>query len=156
MDFDISTMNMGQIANLGAWGLGLGSLFFGFVGIRADKDFFLMLGLICCIFGDIGFTFFLMDQEGETNNETMITIFVLLTLMCFYAGWVQWWKFRTEGCGDDEDVDGGEDTSPAPPLARGGSNASSTAVVPSSSSSSASTAAAAESGSKGAGATKRK
>jgi hypothetical protein len=127
MDFDISRLSVGQLAQFGAWGLALGTLFFGCIGIRADKDFFLMLGLVCTFLGNLGFAFFLFDQDEGTNNETMITIFVLFAIFSIYALTVQWWKFRTEGCDGDDDDEAAKaagDAFVAPPPAPAVANAS--------------------------------
>lgn len=134
MDFDISRLSVGQLAQFGAWGLALGTLFFGCIGIRADKDFFLMLGLVCTFLGNLGFAFFLYDQDEGTNNETMITIFVLFAIFSIYALTVQWWKFRTEGCdGDDDDEDeaakAAGDAFVAPPTAPAAAVANATAAA---------------------------
>lgn len=99
----MDNLSVGQLSQIGAWGLMLGNAFFGFLGLRAEKDFFLMLGLVCCVMGNVGFVMFLMDQEGEANNETFVTIYILLTIFALYAMYAQWSRWREEGCAEEDD-----------------------------------------------------
>lgn len=111
----MDNLSVGQLSQIGAWGLMLGNAFFGFLGLRAEKDFFLMLGLVCCVMGNVGFVMFLMDQEGEANNETFVTIYILLTIFALYAMYAQWSRWREEGCAeeDDEEEEPAEDEAAA-------------------------------------------
>ena len=57
-------ISMNTLVNACGWGLGIGSFFFILLGLLASKDFFLVLGLICCVLGNGGFASFLYDQVG--------------------------------------------------------------------------------------------
>ena len=81
MDFELTS---GQAVNLAVWGLSIGTLFFSFLGLRAEKDFFLVLGTMCCALGDFVFAYFLHDQQG-LNNETFIAGFVAMGCVAVYA-----------------------------------------------------------------------
>lgn len=52
---EMDSLNMGQMMSISAVGLGLGTAFFSLFGIRADKDIFLMIGLVACVLGDFAF-----------------------------------------------------------------------------------------------------
>jgi hypothetical protein len=128
-------LTIGQLTQIGAWGLGVGSVFFSTMGIRADKDYFLCLGLVACILADFGFAVFLADQgaagedayDGEggsgalgmfgivKSNETIVTIYVLLALLSVYGLACQLDMYREEGCGFDEDDEEEEETQAADP-----------------------------------------
>ena len=77
----------------GAWGLGLGTAFFAFFGIKAERDFFLVIGLICCAVGNVTLAWFLAEQEGK-HNETFIALYALLTLLSLYALYCQLDQYR--------------------------------------------------------------
>jgi hypothetical protein len=105
-----------QMTQIGAWGLGLGTLFFSLFGIRAEKDFFLMIGLVACVTGDVLFAFFLWDQaeDGASNsNDTAATFYLMLALLATYGIYCQFNKYRDEGCGLDEDDDEEEEAEAA-------------------------------------------
>lgn len=108
---------VGQIMNVAAYGLGLGTLFFSFFGIRAERDFFLMMGLVACVVGDTLFAFYLWDQGDENegrNNDTLATLYVLLTFLAIYAVYCQFESFRENGCMDEEEDEEDEPPMPAP------------------------------------------
>jgi hypothetical protein len=94
-----------------AWGLGLGTAFFSFFGIRTSKDFFLMMGLVACTLGDVAFAIFLWDQEAEggKNNDTMATLYLGLAALSVYGIYCQFQMYREEGCGLDDDDDDDEE-----------------------------------------------
>jgi len=90
-----------------AWGLALGTIFFSFFGIKTNKDFFLMMGLIACVLGNIAFAAFLWEQETDTgrNNDTMATAYIGLAILSLYGIYCQFEMYREEGCGLDDDED---------------------------------------------------
>ena len=115
-------MNLGQLMQLSAWGLGLGTLFFAFFGQRVPRDFFLTIGLVACIGGDLAFVAFLMendfsrDEEGPDGsgrrgkgNATMVSLFVGFALLALYGLSSQLWKYKEHGFVDDDDEEDGAD-----------------------------------------------
>ena len=56
---------MQTLINWCALGLGIGSAFFILFGMLASKDFYLVLGLLCCTLGDGGFAWFLWEQVRQ-------------------------------------------------------------------------------------------
>jgi hypothetical protein len=60
----------------------LGSVFFAWLAIRADKDFFLLLGNVVCAIGAVVWCFMLTDEEG---NPTCVSVCV-----CVGLGAVAW------------------------------------------------------------------
>jgi hypothetical protein len=68
------SLTVGQLMNVAVWGLGLGTAFFSLFGIRAEKDVFLLTGLLACLLGNIALCLFLLDQDGA-NNDTLVTLF---------------------------------------------------------------------------------
>jgi hypothetical protein len=112
----MSDLTISTVMNLAAYGLGLGTVFFSFFGIRADRDFFLMMGLVACTVGDTLFAFYLWeqgDEEAGRNNDTMATVFIMLGLLAVYAIYCQFESFRENGCSDEED----EEDDPVPAAA---------------------------------------
>ncbi len=65
----------------------LGSIFFAWLAIRADKDFFLLLGNVVCAIGAVVWCFMLTDEEG---NPTYVK------RMAVVRGWGQ--DAGREGC----------------------------------------------------------
>jgi hypothetical protein len=98
-----------QMMNLFGWGLALGTLFFGFLGVNAKRDFFLLMGLVCCVLGDFAFIMFLVEQE--LDNDTVITAFAVLVAFAAYAIYCQFNRYRDEGCNDSDDESESEDES---------------------------------------------
>ena len=112
----MSDFTVGSIMNVAAYGLGIGTLFFSFFGIRAERDFFLMMGLVACIVGDTIFAFYLFDQGDEEegrNNDTLGTLYVMFTLLAVYATYCQFEQFREPGCMADDEDDDEEEPLPA-------------------------------------------
>ena len=82
----------------------LGSLFFWFLGVHADRSFFLVLGSLCCAGGNVLFANFVTDQGG---SSTVATVYVCLAMGNLYALYCQFVKYRRQGVLDsDEDEDG--------------------------------------------------
>jgi hypothetical protein len=111
-------MNLGQLMQLSAWGLGLGTLFFAFFGQRVPRDFFLTIGLVACIGGDLAFVAFLMENDFSRDEEapdgsgrrskgnaTMVSLFVGFALLALYGLSSQLWKYKEHGFVDDDDDD---------------------------------------------------
>jgi hypothetical protein len=96
-----------QFSNIAAWGLGVGTAFFSFFGLKDDRDFFLVMGLLCCLSGNLVFAFFLWDQNptGSGANETLVTLYLVLAAASLYALYAQFSMFREKGCGDDDSED---------------------------------------------------
>lgn len=101
-----------------AWGLAIGTIFFSFFGIKTNKDFFLMMGLIACVLGNIAFAAFLWEQETDTgrSNDTMATAYIGLAILSLYGIYCQFEMYREEGCGLDDDEEEEEEE----PLPGGG------------------------------------
>ena len=106
-------LSIGTLMQLSAWGLGIGTFFFAFAGIRFGKDFYLTMGLVACILGDLAFAAFLSENndEGSRKNDTFVAAFIALAFLSIYALFVQLWKFKEEGFGFEEDE---EEDEPAP------------------------------------------
>jgi len=106
-------LSMGALMQISAWGLGLGTCFFSLFGIRVARDFFLAMGLVACVLGDLAFAAFLTENEGDgRSNATMVTLFCCFAALAFYALLCQLYKYKEEGCMDDEEDD--EEEAPAP------------------------------------------
>jgi len=107
-------MSLGQLMQLSAWGLGLGTLFFSFFGQRVPRDFFLTIGLVACIGGDLAFVGFLLEndsrEDGKKGNATMISLFVGFALLALYGLASQLWKYKEHGFVDDDDEEEAEGT----------------------------------------------
>lgn len=95
------SLTTGSLINFSALGLLVGTLFFASLGIGADRDFFLMLGLCATTLGDAGFAYYLWDQ-AYVNNDEYGTLFACLAVVSVYAICVQFEKFREDGCDDGE------------------------------------------------------
>ena len=108
---DGMAMSVGQLMQVSAWGLGLGTLFFSAFGYNAGKDFFLTMGCVACVLGDLAFCAFLAENvveqaDGTTKaNETFIAAFLALALVAFYGLLCQLSKYKEEGFGIDDDDD---------------------------------------------------
>ena len=107
-------MSINQLMQVSAWGLGLGTLFFAFFGQNRPRDFFLTIGLVACIAGDLAFVAFLAENEGgegapradgRRGNETMTTLFVGFALFALYGLASQLWKYKEDGFLDDDEDD---------------------------------------------------
>jgi hypothetical protein len=109
-------MSLGQLMQVSAWGLGLGTLFFSFFGHARPRDFFLTIGLVACVAGNLAFIAFLAENDdggglggareaGKKGNDTMVTLFGGLALFALYGLSVQLWKYKRDGFLDDEDDD---------------------------------------------------
>jgi len=98
-------LSVGTLMQLSAWGLGAGTFFFAFTGIRFDKDFYLTMGLVACTLGDLAFAAFLSENNDEATrkNDTFVAAFIALAFLSVYALFVQLWKFKEEGFGFEEE-----------------------------------------------------
>jgi len=107
-------MSMGQLMQASTWGLGFGTLFFSFFGHNRPRDFFLAIGLVACIGGNLAMIAFLAENDdggglgapregGRKGNDTMVTLFACLALFALYGLCVQLWKYKEGGFLDDED-----------------------------------------------------
>jgi hypothetical protein len=114
-------ITVGAVMQLGAWGLALGTLFFGTLGIRADRDFFLVMGCMCCAFGDAVFAYYLWEQqpgagsgdEGDGDgavgsvwgggNDTMVTVYLVGCAYAAYGLLCQLNEYRLHGLHDDDE-----------------------------------------------------
>jgi hypothetical protein len=86
-------LTIAQLMNVAAWGLGIGTTFFSLFGIRAEKDVFLVTGLLACMLGNVAMCLYLNEQEGM-RNDTIITIFGCFGLLSAYATFCQLDKYR--------------------------------------------------------------
>ena len=104
------SISVGSLMQLAAWGLGIGTSFFAIFGARVERDFFLTMGLIACILGDLAFAAFLSENASPDGkgNATMITLFLVLALLALYGLGSQLFKYKEGGCIDDEDDDDDE------------------------------------------------
>jgi len=104
---NMAGLTTAQFSNIAAWGLGVGTAFFSFFGLKDDRDFFLVMGLLCCLSGNLVFAFFLWDQNptGSGANETLVTLYLVLAAASLYALYAQFSMFREKGCGDDDRED---------------------------------------------------
>jgi hypothetical protein len=93
-------MSAAGLLSAAAWGLSLSTLAFGSLGIHAEKDFFIMMGLISVLLGDVVFAFYMQDQGSQlgTDPSVIVTIFGCLALFALYAIGCQFTLWREEGC----------------------------------------------------------
>jgi hypothetical protein len=122
---DPLNLTTGQLANLGAYGLVLGTAFFVWLGLREERDFFLMMGLMCTLLGNLVFAGYLWDQDPAESgagasggsilggaNETMVTLYLCLAVASVFGLKRQFDEYREKGWNidsDDEDDSDGED-----------------------------------------------
>ena len=87
--------------------LSLGTFFFSALGIFAERDFFLMLGLVACVAGCGAFAFYLWEQ-GVTGEATdaLVANFMCLLLLSLYAISCQFEGWREHGLASGEEEDG--------------------------------------------------
>jgi len=76
-----------------------GTLIFGGMGITQKQDFFLLLGNLCCLFGNAVFQVMIYEE-----NRTWSAVFGSMCLLSIYALGSQYDKFRRKGCPDDDDT----------------------------------------------------
>jgi hypothetical protein len=91
----------------------LGTLLFASLGIAAERDFFLVLGLAAIIVGNGGFALVLWDASAVKNDEHAALFLCLCAFACF-ALRAQLQKFAEHGFAD-EDVDDMVASAPPPP-----------------------------------------
>ena len=48
------------------------------------QDFFLVLGLLCCVVGNVGFAWFLADQDEDVDSR-LVTLYYVLALLSGFA-----------------------------------------------------------------------
>jgi hypothetical protein len=107
-------LSIGTLMQISAWGLGAGTFFFAFTGIRFNKDFYLTMGLVACTLGDLAFAAFLNENNDDATrkNDTFVAAFIALAFLSVYALFVQLWKFKEEGFGFEEDEEEEEEPKP--------------------------------------------
>lgn len=81
----------------------LGCAFFGSFGIRSDRDFFLLLGNVCCVAGCVVWILMLHDEDG---SPTWMTWFACLACFNSYATYIVFDNYRKFGCTSDSESDG--------------------------------------------------
>jgi len=91
-------MQANQLASILAVACTAGTMFFSAMGITAQRDFFLLLGNVACIFGNGIFIFAL-----GMGNPTWQTYFAMLTVLSMYATYRLYKKYQRFGCDDDDD-----------------------------------------------------
>ena len=98
-----------QAMSLAAVLLTAGTVFFSALAIYAERDFFLMLGLVACVAGNCAFAFYLWEQgvEGEFT-DALLANFGCMVLLSLYAMWVQFEQWREHGV-DAPDAEEGEE-----------------------------------------------
>lgn len=98
-----------QAMSLAAVLLTAGTVFFSALAIYAERDFFLMLGLVACVAGNCAFAFYLWEQgvEGE-STDALLANFGCMVLLSLYAMWVQFEQWREYGV-DAQDAEEGEE-----------------------------------------------
>lgn len=113
-------LTTGQMTNAAAWGLGIGTAFFSFAALRDDRDFFLCVGLVSCVIGNLVFGYYLFNQRAGGANETMVTLYVVLALTAIYAFVHQLKMYKEKGFADsdDEDEDDEEEEEEATPAGK--------------------------------------
>ena len=91
--------------------LSAGTLFFSSLGILAERDFFLLLGLVACVAGCAAFAFYLWEQgvQGE-YTDALVANFVCLALLALYAIGCQFegWRARGLDSGEEGEEEEGE------------------------------------------------
>jgi hypothetical protein len=89
--------------NASAMGIGIGTFLFAWLGIWLQRDWFLMMGLLACILGNVAFTTYLWEQgvPGE-RNDTVVALFCCLTMLTLYAVYCQCVEWFEEGPMVDE------------------------------------------------------
>jgi len=101
----MSSLTADGLLSAAAWALGLSTLAFGALGIHAEKDFFLMMGLVSVLLGDCVFCFYMLDQGYQLgkDNSALATVFACCALFAVYAISCQWTAWREEGCSSPQD-----------------------------------------------------
>ena len=94
---------MQQVMNVAAVGIALGTFMFTWAGIYLERDWFLMMGLVACILGNLAFMAYLVDQgvPGERNDST-IALFACFTVAAFYGVYAQCCEWYEEGYVEEE------------------------------------------------------
>lgn len=122
---DSFQLTTGTLAAIGAWGLVLGTLFFVWLGLREERDFFLMMGLMCTLGGNLVFAGYLWDQDADGqggSNATMVTLYLSLAAASVCGIVRQFNEYREKGWGvdsDDEEEDSEEEEKAAAAAKRG-------------------------------------
>jgi hypothetical protein len=83
----------GEVMNVAALGLVVGTLFFTTFGINTERDFFLLLGLCTTTVGNLCFAAFLWGEAPEKNNEHAVFYCCLAALSAFGV-YAQFQKYR--------------------------------------------------------------
>ena len=83
----------GEVMNVAAFGLVVGTLFFTTFGINTERDFFLLLGLCTTTIGNICFAAFLWGEAPVKNNEHAVFYCCLAALSAFGV-YAQFQKYR--------------------------------------------------------------
>jgi hypothetical protein len=102
-----------QAMSIAAVLLTAGTLFFSALALFAERDFFLMLGLVACVAGNVAFAFYLWEQgvEGEFT-DALVANFGCMVLLSLYAICAQFEQWREHGLdaaleeGDAEEEEG--------------------------------------------------
>ncbi|CAE7021093.1 unnamed protein product [Symbiodinium sp. KB8] len=110
-DDSISTQTLVNIITVA---LVLGTWFFWWTSITAERSYFLLLGTFCCALGNAVFGVMIIEEQG---NVTWGTLFLCLVLPALHGLYAQFLRYRREGVFSDSDEEEGEDGSGVPPPA---------------------------------------
>lgn len=106
------SLTTGTASSAAAWGLGIGTAFYTYASLWDERDFFLVMGNIACLSGNVAFAIFLWNQDetGEGGaNETLVTLYLVLAAASCYALLYQLNLYRLRGLFDEDGADeGGE------------------------------------------------
>eukprot|EP01138_Halocafeteria_seosinensis_P009033 gb/GECG01009232.1/.p1 GENE.gb/GECG01009232.1/~~gb/GECG01009232.1/.p1 ORF type:complete len:169 (+),score=24.78 gb/GECG01009232.1/:1-507(+) len=97
----------GELVNKLALGLIAGTVILVWLAITQKRDFFLLVGTLGCVFGNLMFVAVLRQ---DALNQYWIVLFILLALVSLYGLIAQFSKFRRDGfVTDSEEEEGDED-----------------------------------------------
>jgi len=98
-----------QIMAGGASLLSLSTFFFAWAAIRGERDFFLMMGNVCCAAGAAVFAVYLLEQgeAGEAMQSLTTLVACLFFIACYgvaceFESWREW-----EPEEEEEEAEGG-------------------------------------------------
>ena len=110
-------MSTQTLINIITLALILGTWFFWYTAVTAERSFFLVLGCFCCCLGDMFFGVMIIEEQG---NMTWGALFLCLVLPAAHGLYAQFIKYRREGIfTDSEEEEGGEAPDIAPPTVGG-------------------------------------
>mgnify|MGYP005995678561 CR=1 FL=1 len=95
-------MSTQTLVNIITAALILGTAFFWYTSVTADRSYFLVLGSFCCALGNAIFGVMIAEEQG---NPTWGAAYGCLALGSLHALYEQFVKYRRQGVFSDSDSD---------------------------------------------------